>query len=250
MSTDTAPAAPDTTSASGAASVSGTAPVLDAASGPGTASGPGAAPGTAPVLDAASGSGTAPGPGSGIVSGPGTAPGPAPAPTSQGPRRPRMAGRAPARPAPGAAVHSVSAATAALLGLVGLGALLHEPVLIPPLAASAALVHCAPALPLAQPRSVVVGHLLGAGAGYAVAAAASGSAWAAALAAGVTLALTTLARTPHSPACATAVVVVLQAPAAGRFVPLLLGSTVLLVLTACAASRVRRAAPKYPAYWW
>ncbi|MFC8495011.1 HPP family protein [Streptomyces sp. NPDC057235] len=171
-------------------------------------------------------------------------------PGPEAPRRPRMAGRAPARPAPGAAVHSVGAATAALLGLVGLGALLHEPVLIPPLAASAALVHCAPALPLAQPRSVVVGHLLGAAAGYAVAAVASGSAWAAAVAAGVTLALTTLARTPHSPACATAVVVVLQAPAPGRFVPLLLGSTVLLVLTAFTASRVRRAAPEYPAYWW
>ncbi|MFC8295777.1 HPP family protein [Streptomyces sp. NPDC057250] len=171
-------------------------------------------------------------------------------PGPEAPRRPRMAGRAPARPAPGAAVHSVGAATAALLGLVGLGALLHEPVLIPPLAASAALVHCAPALPLAQPRSVVVGHLLGAAAGYAVAAVASGSAWAAAVAAGVTLALTTLARTPHSPACATAVVVVLQAPAPGRFVPLLLGSTVLLVLTAFTASRVRRVAPEYPAYWW
>ncbi|MFE5834987.1 HPP family protein [Streptomyces sp. NPDC056488] len=183
-------------------------------------------------------------PDSGTTSGSVAAPGP------EAPRRPRLAGRAPARPAPAAAVHSVSAATAALLGLVGLGALLHEPVLIPPLAASAALVHCAPALPLAQPRSVVVGHLLGAAAGYAVAAAASGSAWAAAVAAGVTLALTTLARTPHSPACATAVVVVLQAPAPGRFVPLLLGSTVLLVLTAFAASRVRRAAPKYPAYWW
>ncbi|MFF5637263.1 HPP family protein [Streptomyces sp. NPDC012825] len=175
---------------------------------------------------------------------------PAPVPGPEGPRRPRMAGRAPARPGPAAAVHSVSAATAALLGLVALGALLHEPVLIPPLAASAALVHCAPALPLAQPRSVVVGHLLGAAAGYAVGAAASGSAWAAAVAAGVTLALTTLSRTPHSPACATAVVIVLQSPAPGRFVPLLLGSTVLLVLTAFAASRVRRAAPKYPAYWW
>ncbi|MFE8936046.1 HPP family protein [Streptomyces sp. NPDC007872] len=172
------------------------------------------------------------------------------APGPDAPRRPRMAGRAPARPAPAAAVHGVSAATAALLGLVGLGALLHEPVLIPPLAASAALVHCAPALPLAQPRSVVVGHLLGAAAGYAAGAAASGSAWAAALAAGVTLALTTLARTPHSPACATSVVIVLQAPAPGRFVPLLLGSTILLVLTAFAASRVRRAAPRYPAYWW
>lgn len=166
-------------------------------------------------------------------------------------RLPWIAGRAPARPAPGAAVHNVSAATAALLGLVAIGAVIHEPVLIPPLAASAALVHCAPALPLAQPRSVVVGHLLGAAAGYAVAAvAAHGSAWAAALAAGVTLALTTLARTPHSPACATAVVIVLQAPAPGRFVPLLFGATVLLVLTAYAASRIRRSAPRYPAYWW
>ncbi|WP_328930005.1 hypothetical protein OG429_39185 [Streptomyces sp. NBC_00190] len=35
-----------------------------------------------------------------------------------------------------------------------------------------------------------------------------------------------------------------------RFVPLLLGSTILLVLTGCAASRVRRRAPRYPAYWW
>ncbi|MFD8639293.1 HPP family protein [Streptomyces zaomyceticus] len=184
-----------------------------------------------------------------------TAPHPAPATTdaatgSRRPRLARMAGRAPARPTPAAAAHNVSAATAALLALVAIGAVLHEPVLIPPLAASAALVHCAPALPLAQPRSVVVGHLLGAAAGYAVAVVSHGSAWAAALAAGVTLALTTLARTPHSPACATAVVIVLQEPAPARFLPLLFGSTVLLVLTAYAASRVRRAAPKYPVYWW
>ncbi|MFB8039821.1 HPP family protein [Streptomyces hydrogenans] len=185
------------------------------------------------------------------------APRPDPAPavdgSAPGPNRgrlARMAGRAPARPTPAAAAHNVSAATAALLALVGIGAALHEPVLIPPLAASAALVHCAPALPLAQPRSVVVGHLLGTAAGYLVALVADGSAWAAALAAGATLALTTLARTPHSPACATAVVIVLQEPAPARFVPLLFGSTVLLVLTAYAASRVRRAAPRYPAYWW
>ncbi|MFE5712331.1 HPP family protein [Streptomyces sp. NPDC056501] len=167
-----------------------------------------------------------------------------------GPRRPRIAGRAPAMPRPAAAFHSVTAATAALLGLVAIGAAIHEPVLIPPLAASAALVHCAPTLPLAQPRSVVIGHLLGAAAGYAVAAAAGGSAWAAAVAAGVTLALTTLARTPHSPACATSVVIVLQSPAPDRFVPLLFGATVLLVLTAFTASRIRRGAPRYPAYWW
>ncbi|MFF7176992.1 HPP family protein [Streptomyces sp. NPDC008121] len=166
------------------------------------------------------------------------------------PRRPRLSGRAPARPAPAAAFHSVSAATAVLLGLVAIGAALHEPVLIPPLAASAALVHSAPALPLAQPRSVVVGHLFGAVAGFAVLGVAGSSPWAAAVAAGVTLALNTVARTPHSPACASAVVIVLQTPAPARFVPLLFGSTVLLVLTGYAASRIRRGAPRYPAYWW
>ncbi len=110
--------------------------------------------------------------------------------------------------------------------------------------------HSAPTLPLAQPRSVVVGHLLGAAVGYGVLAAAGISAWAAAVAAGVTLALMMAARTPHSPACATAVVIVLQTPAPARFVPLLLGATVLLVLTEYAASRIRRTAPRYPAYWW
>ncbi|MFJ9077450.1 HPP family protein [Streptomyces sp. NPDC102278] len=171
---------------------------------------------------------------------------PAPAP-----RTPRLiTGRAPARPSAAAALHSVSAATTVLLGLVGIGAMLHEPVLIPPLAASAALVHSAPTLPLAQPRGVLLGHLLGAAVGYGVLAAVGGSAWAAAVAAGITLALLITARTPHSPACATAVVVVLQSPDPARFVPLLFASTVLLVLTGYAGSRIRRTAPRYPAYWW
>jgi CBS-domain-containing membrane protein len=178
-------------------------------------------------------------------------PAPVPAaPAGQEARRRWSAGQAPARPAPAAVFHSVSAATAVLLCLVALGAAIHEPVLIPSLAASAALVHSAPTLPLAQPRSVVVGHLLGAAAGYAVLTVAGSSSWAAAVAAGLTLALMTIARTPHSPACATAVVIVLQAPAAARFVPLLAGAALLLVLAEYAASRIRRNAPKYPAYWW
>ncbi|MFD0142444.1 MULTISPECIES: HPP family protein [unclassified Streptomyces] len=166
------------------------------------------------------------------------------------PRPARFTGRAPARPTPVAAFHSVSAATAVLLTLVAIGAVIHEPVLIPPLAASAALVHAAPTLPLAQPRSVVVGHLLGAATGYAALAVGGSNAWTAAVAAGLTLALTTFARTPHSAACATAVVIVLQTPAPARFVPLLFGATVLLVLTGYAGSRIRRTSPRYPAYWW
>ncbi|MGW7316852.1 HPP family protein [Streptomyces sp. NPDC054865] len=166
------------------------------------------------------------------------------------PRSRLMAAKAPARPGAAAAFHSVSTATTVLLALVGIGAMIHEPVLIPPLAASAALVHSAPTLPLAQPRGVVIGHMVGAAVGYAALAVAGSSAWAAAVAAGLTLALLTFARTPHSPAVATAVVTVLQAPVAARFVPLLLGSTVLLVLTGYAGSRIRRKAPRYPAYWW
>lgn len=85
--------------------------------------------------------------------------------------------------------------------------------------------------------------------GYAALAAGGGNAWTAAVAAGLTLALTTFARTPHSAACATAVVIVLQSPEPTHFVPLLFGATVLLVLTGYAGSRIRRT-PRYPAYWW
>ncbi|MFD9354605.1 HPP family protein [Streptomyces sp. NPDC060031] len=174
--------------------------------------------------------------------------------TRPGPR-PRtrvLRGRAPA-PAPPAritALHSGGVAAAALLTLVGVGALLHEPVLVPPIAASAAIVYGVPALPLAQPRSVIGGHLLCAAVGYLVLAALGGAAWAAALGAGVAVVVMTLARTPHSPAAATTVVVVLQAPDARVFVPLLTGAALVLVLAGMAASRTRRGAVAYPAYWW
>ncbi|MER5733467.1 HPP family protein [Streptomyces sp. NPDC002138] len=177
-------------------------------------------------------------------------PHPQAAPADPGPGRRTVRAQAPARPGPLAALHTTSALTAVLLGLVAIGAMIHEPVLIPPLAASAALVHSVPTLPLAQPRSVIVGHFLGAVTGYGVLAVAGSCAWAAAVAAGVTLAVLMTARTPHSPAVATSVIVVLQHPEPTRFVPLLLGATVLLVGAGCAASRVRPKAPKYPAYWW
>ncbi|MEU6299121.1 HPP family protein [Streptomyces erythrochromogenes] len=161
----------------------------------------------------------------------------------------RLVGRAPA-PAPGTVLHSVSGATAVMLVLVAIGAALHEPVLIPPLAASAALVHSVPGLPLAQPRSVIGGHLLCAAVGYAGLTAFGSSPWVAAVAAGIALAAMTLARTPHSPACATAVVIVLRAPDPRTFVPLLAGATLLIVLAGCALSRTRRNGTRYPQYWW
>ncbi|WP_225885042.1 HPP family protein [Streptomyces sp. fd1-xmd] len=155
-----------------------------------------------------------------------------------------------ARAAAAAVVPGSGAVVAALLAIAAIGALIGEPVLIPSLAASAAVLHHTPTLPTAQPRTVVVAHLLGAAAGYAVLAAAPSSPWSAALAAGLTFAATSLTRTPHSPACATAVVVVFQGPAPARFVPLLFCATVVLVLGGLVASRLHRSAPRYPVRWW
>lgn len=177
-------------------------------------------------------------------------------PPGPGPKAPGTGTRA--RPGAGrrirAAVLGVlpgsGAVAAALLALAAVGALIGEPVLLPSLAASAAVLHHTPGLPVAQPRTLVLAHLLGAASGYAVLAVVPGSPWGAAVAAGLTFAATSLARAAHSPACATAVVVVLQDPVPVRFVPLLLGATVVLVLGGYTASRLRRAAPPYPVRWW
>ncbi|WP_370412818.1 HPP family protein [Streptomyces fradiae] len=119
---------------------------------------------------------------------------------------------APPRPRPRVLLASTAISVTALLLLVAVGTVLHQPLLIPPLAASMALVAGAPDLPLAQPRSVVGGQLLSALTGFAVLALAGPGLWSAALAGGLALGVMAAARTPHSPAAATAVIVALQHP--------------------------------------
>ncbi|MFJ3765192.1 HPP family protein [Streptomyces sp. NPDC090082] len=161
------------------------------------------------------------------------------APTRPGP---------PPRPRPGTVLVSTAAAVAALLLLVALGAVLHQPLLIPPLAASMALVAGAPALPLSQPRSVLGGQLLSALTGFAVLAAAGPGPWGAAVAGGLALGVMTLARAPHSPAAATAVIVALQAPPFWSFLGLLALASLLLVAVGLGAARA--AGRTYPSYWF
>ncbi|MGH4031369.1 HPP family protein [Actinomycetota bacterium Odt1-20B] len=160
-----------------------------------------------------------------------------------------LAGRAPAFPGHRHTLHATASAISVLLLLAATGAVLHEPLLIPPLAASAALVHSTPTLPLAQPRSLIGGHLLSALLGYLVLAVCGGSTWAAALAGGLALGAMMITRTPHSPAAASAVIVVLQQPAAPRFLTLLTTATLLLVGAGIVAGRAKHA-PRYPVYWW
>ncbi|MFD3513331.1 HPP family protein [Streptomyces sp. NPDC058657] len=161
-----------------------------------------------------------------------------------------LAGKAPAR-APMSAVAAMTACgVAVLLLLVGLGVLLHEPLLIPPLAASAGLVLAAPALPLAQPRSIVGGQLISAAIGLGAVAVGGSSLWTAAVAGGLTIGAMAWARTPHSPAAATAVIVVLTDPAPLHFLGLLTLATLVIVASGTLLARVSRTGPRYPSYWW
>ncbi|MFI6157244.1 HPP family protein [Kitasatospora sp. NPDC051170] len=140
-------------------------------------------------------------------------------------------------------------AIGALLILAGVGFLLHQPLLIPPLAASAALVHGAPGLPISQPRNLVGGQLLSAVIGFATLAVTGSTAWGAAIAAGLALGAMMLTRLPHSPAAATAVIVVLQAPHPVPFLPLLLLATGLLVAVGLLPGRIGGHHVRYPLSW-
>lgn len=163
--------------------------------------------------------------------------------------RTALSSKAPPRPPWAAVAVATAAAVSGLVALVGLGFLMGEALLIPPLAASAALVYGAPALPLAQPRSVIGGQLLSACVGFAVHAVAGSSLWAAAVGGGLALGAMMAARTPHSPAAATTVIVVLTGPAIFPYLPLLALAAALLVLVGVLAARLRPG-PAYPTYWW
>jgi CBS-domain-containing membrane protein len=153
------------------------------------------------------------------------------------------------RPHPLHALRATVFAIGALLLLVAVGVLLHQPLLIPPLAASAALVHGAPGLPISQPRNLVGGQLMSALIGFATLAVTGSTAWGAAVAAGLSLGAMMLTHLSHSPAAATAVIVVLQAPHPVPFLPLLLLATGLLVLIGLLPGRIGRHPVRYPLSW-
>ncbi|MFB7515037.1 HPP family protein [Streptomyces sp. NPDC056144] len=156
--------------------------------------------------------------------------------------------RPPARPRPRVLLLGTATSVLALTLLVALGTLLHQPLLIPPLAASMALVAGAPDLPLSQPRSVVGGQLLSALTGFAVLAVAGPGLWGAAVAGGLALGVMMCARTPHSPAAATAVIVALQGPPFWLFLGLLALAALLLVAVGLVGARATGRA--YPTYWY
>lgn len=154
---------------------------------------------------------------------------------------------APARPPLRVILAATSIATVALVALVGLGTLTGHLWLIPPMAASMALIAGAPALPLAQPRNVVGGQFISATVGVVVGLF-SNSLLAAAIAGGVALGAMLLARTSHSPAAATAVIGASITDGHIEFILCVVAASLVLVLAGIARSGFKRT--PYPAYWW
>jgi pSer/pThr/pTyr-binding forkhead associated (FHA) protein len=156
--------------------------------------------------------------------------------------------KAPARPP----LREVGLATAtsvtALVALAAIGIWLRQPLLIPPLAASMALIAAGSALPLAQPRNVIAGQLVSAGVGFAILAAGGPGIWTAAAAGGLALGAMLLLRVGHSPAAATAVIVGATAPPAARFLVLLAAAAAILVVCGVLGARIE--GKQYPVYWW
>lgn len=160
-----------------------------------------------------------------------------------------LASQAPPRPP---LAHILGATVGVTIPLIALGAAADATdlaLLIPPMAATAALIVGGPDLPLAQPRNIVLGHLLGALIGLGLAHWFGGSVLVGGLAAGLAFGAMLLLRCAHSPGAATAMLLVTIPPAVpARFLAVLMASAVLVIFAGLAANRLRRL--RYPAYWW
>lgn len=160
--------------------------------------------------------------------------------------QPRRFSQAPPRPP----VRTIFVATlSSIFGLSTLALVASasgHPWLIPPMAASMALIMGAPQLPLSQPRNVIGGQGLSATVGVFVGLAGD-SIWLAALAGGLALGAMMLCRMPHSPAAATAMIGVVTTDEF-QFVVLATFSAVVLVLVGTLGNRFNAA--RYPVYLW
>lgn len=120
--------------------------------------------------------------------------------------------------------------------------------LIAPFGASCVLVFGLPESPLAQPRSVIGGHVISALVGLLVLALCGNGWWAQALAVGLALFAMQQTRTVHAPAGANPLVVMALQPAwSFLLTPVLSGACVIVVL-AWVVNNLRSRG-SYPRYW-
>ncbi len=157
--------------------------------------------------------------------------------------------QAPPRPPLKSIVVASLTVSAPLMALALLATQVSDLLLLPPLGAAVALIIGAPDLPLAQPRNVVMGHIIGVTVGITCLTYLGSSIFSAAIGAGVTFALMLIFRCAHSPATATAMVTVLIPHGEDlRFFVFVTSSALLVVLLGMVVNRIRGV--QYPDYWW
>ncbi len=155
---------------------------------------------------------------------------------------------APPRPRSRSTLLSTLTILGALATLAAVGMLTGLPLLFPPLAASMALIAAGSALPLAQPRNVIGGHVVSALVGFTAVALIGSGVAAAAVAGAAALGAMLLLRLSHSPAVGTAVIVGATAPSAPVFLEVLVLAALILVAFGMVGARLE--GKQYPVYWW
>ena len=162
----------------------------------------------------------------------------------------RGAGEAPPpRPAWPEILATSVVAAAVVAGLAFLTHELEVLLLLGSFAASTLIVFAYPDSPFAQPRSLLLGHLIGSAGGLAAANFFPGHWWAPALAVGLAICLMKATRSVHPPACANPLIVFAlpHAPWSFLLCPTLAGAA-LIVVVALFYHNLRRTTP-WPKYW-
>lgn len=154
-------------------------------------------------------------------------------------------------PRPPARVIAVTMLTtgALLLVIVGFTALLDEPLLVPPFATSAAILSCLPDSPVAQPRAIVGGHLIGALSAYLLLFLDLGLVVSLTLAVTLAVGAMLAAGMLHPPGAATAAIVVLAVPDFLTFLGVLALASALITVVGVISAHASRTV-RYPLYWW
>jgi CBS-domain-containing membrane protein len=141
---------------------------------------------------------------------------------------------------------AVTAVVATLMYLTGL---FEVVLMLGSFAPTALIVFAYPDSPFAQPRNVVLGHLIGSACGLASAQGLPERWWGGALAVGAAIGLMKAARAVHPPACANPLIIHAFLRTSWTFLlfPTLTGAG-LIVVAALLYHNLRRADP-WPRYW-
>lgn len=130
-----------------------------------------------------------------------------------------------------------------------LAALLDVRYLIVSFGSTAVLVFGAPESRFAQPRNVVVGHLVGLLVGLVFLALLGSAWWSMALALGVAVGLMHATKTLHPPPGTTLIAIIVERPDwAEAFYPTMAGSLILVILAAVFNNLPRD--QRYPVHWF